>query len=382
MSSRPWDVIVVGLGAVGSAAASALARRGAAVLGLDRFRPPHDLGSSHGRSRIIRTAYFEDPAYVPLVRRAFQGWRELEARTGRRLLRMTGALMLGAEGSALIQGTLTSCRTWQLAHETLDAGEIARRFPALTPPPGTVGVYEADGGALAPEECIRATLGEASKAGAELRFGEPARAWEPAAGGVEVTTGTGRFRAARLVLCAGAWTPGLLRAPLPLEPERQVLHWFQPKTRPEAFTPGALPAFVWERAPGEYYYGLPEADGQAVKFARHHGGAPCDPDTVDRTVSPGDIAAVAAPRRELLPDLDEQPTASQVCLYTNSPDHHFVVGLHPAAAGVAIAAGLSGHGFKFAPALGEALADLALDGGTSLPIKRFDPGRFAGAPAS
>lgn len=265
-----YDVAVAGLGAMGSAAAFHLARRGARVLGLDALTPPHDRGSSHGESRIIREAYYEHPAYVPLVRRAHALWRELEGLTRRSLLRTTGILNLGAPASGLIRGVLRSVEEHGVPHERLDPAELRRRFPQLRPGPDTVAVYEERAGVLDPEGCVRAHLDAARAEGAEIRFGEAVRAWREDGEGVEVVTDLGRYRAGELVLCVGPWLAGLLPG-LPVTVERQTTHWFLPRESPEALSPGRFPAFLWETEPGTYFYGMPDLGG-GVKAARHHGG--------------------------------------------------------------------------------------------------------------
>lgn len=368
-----YDAIVVGLGACGSAAALSLAERGARVLGLERFTPAHDRGSSHGETRIIRTAYFEDPAYVPLVRRAYALWKTLEQRSGQRLLTPTGALMIGRPESEVVQGTLASAVRWGLPYERLDAGEAGRRFPALRVPEGHVAVYEEQAGALNPEACVGAMLAEAARLGADLRFGERVDAWAVKDGGVEVRSGGTQYRASRLVLSAGAWSPELLGGAVPLVVERQVMLWFRPARPEEAslFDHERMPVFLWERDDRAQFYGIPALEGGMVKFCRHHGGEVTRADDLDRNVRPEDAEAVAPAVARLMPGLEPEPSRARVCMYTNSPDLNFYLGLHPHHEGVAVAAGLSGHGFKFAPAIGEALAGLALDGKSPFDLAPF-----------
>ncbi|MBX6351598.1 MAG: FAD-dependent oxidoreductase [Clostridia bacterium] len=397
---RSWDVVVVGLGIMGAAALWALARRGVAVLGLERFSPGHDRGSSHGESRIIRTAYFEGPVYVPLAQRAFELWEELERRAGRRLLVPTGALMIGAPDSPVVAGTLASAEAWRLPHEVLDAAALRRRFPALSPPADAVGVFETRAGALDPEASLAALLHDAQAHGAEWRGGLRVRGWEEADGGrlriwaepapeagpagsAAGPTGSapeGReplaVLARRVVLCAGPWTAELLPGRFPLWVERQVMHWFDVAGVGDEFGPGRLPVFIWQRRDGEQFYGLPALEGGLVKFCRHHGGEATTPDAVERAVRPADIEAVEAARRELLPGLAPGPVRSKTCLYTNTPDEHFCIGPLPEEPRVVLACGFSGHGFKFAPVVGEILADFALEGRTEYPADRFAPARF------
>ena len=267
------DAVVVGLGAMGSATLAELARRGRRVVGLDRFSPPHELGSSHGRSRIIREAYFEDPRYVPLVQRAYARWEQLERETGSRLLLRTGGIMIGPPDGALARGALLSAERHALPHETLSAGEARAAYPALRVPDGAIAVREPRAGVLFPEACVAAHLGLAREHGAEIRGEEPALGWEADGGGVEVRTAHGRYRAGSLVLCPGAWMRHLVpELALPLAVTRQVLYWFAPAASPERFVPERFPIFLWEDAPGRFLYGFPDL-GDGVKVARHLEGA-------------------------------------------------------------------------------------------------------------
>lgn len=375
-----YDVIVVGLGGMGSAAAAALARRGQRVLGLERFGPAHAQGSSHGGSRIIRQAYFEDPTYVPLVLEAYALWERLEAETGAELLTRTGGLLMGPEGSRTVAGSLASARRWDLAHELLGAADIRRRFPTFAPGPDVVALYETAAGIVRPERAVQAHLARADALGATLRFHEPVRAWEPWGEGVRVTTAAGEYEAGRLVLAPGAWAPQVLAdLGLPLTVERQVQYWFAPGREPQRFALGRHPIWIWEAEDGRQPYGFPAlAPGAGVKVALFRaGGPPTTPETVDRTVHAEEVAAVRRYVTERVPDLDGPLVDADTCFYTTTPDEHFVVARHPAHAQVAIAAGFSGHGFKFVPVIGEILADLTLTGSTSRPIALFDPSRLA-----
>lgn len=375
-----FDVIVVGLGAMGSAAALHLARRRRRVLGLERYRPGHDQGSSHGRSRIIRKAYFENPAYVPLLLRAYELWRALERDSGRALLRITGGLMIGPAESEVFDGALASARRHGLAHEVLEAAELSRRFPAIRPEPETLAVWEPDAGVVRPEDSVGAQLELAGRAGAELRFEEPLVAWTASDGreGVEVRTERGSYRAAVLVFAPGAWAPGLLGDfGIRLQVARQVMFWFDPAGGVRPFLPDRFPVYIWDPKGGPVFYGFPALDGPGggVKVAIHHGGVACTPETVDRAVGPAEASAMRACLRDRLPDLDGRLLDAKTCFYTNTPDQHFVIGRHPGCPQVMVAAGFSGHGFKFAPVVGEILADLALDGSTRHPIGLFSPNR-------
>ncbi len=376
-----YDVIVAGLGGMGSAAAYHLAGRGVRVLGLEQFTPAHDRGSSHGQSRIIRKAYFEDPAYVPLVLRSYELWQRLERETGRELLRITGGLMLGGRDSAVVRGSIRSAEEHGLAHEVLDAADVRRRFPPFALYPGSLAVYELEAGVLHPEAAVHAHLDRAHALGAELRFGEPILRWEARGDGLSVVveTARGRYEASRLVVTAGPWAPRLLEnLSLPLSVDRQVQFWFRPVAGVEPFLPGRFPIFVWELEDGAAMYGFPALDGPdgGVKAALHHGGAVCTADTLDRQVDEAEIARMRLYLARYIPLLAGECVHAATCMYTNTPDLHFVIALHPHHREVAIAAGFSGHGFKFTPVVGEILADLVTHGATPYPIDIFSPARF------
>jgi sarcosine oxidase len=352
-----YDVIIVGLGGMGSAAAYQLARRGKRVLGLDAFGRGHTQGSSHGETRIIRMAYFEHPDYVPLLRRAYELWEETEREAGVELLRLTGGLYVGTLGSELVKGSLLSARTYDLDHALLDADAIRRRFPALEPAPDEVGVYEDRAGILFPERCIEAHLQLAKRAGAELRFDERVSGWTVSPDGLRVQTSNGSFEARKLVVAAGAWTSKLL-PDVPVVAERIPLFWFEPRS-----DPGRLPVLIWESAQLGDYYLVPHTDWPGVKVGKHHSKATCDPDLVDRSISAADEQPLRAFLDRHGPVLAGPVASSRVCLYENSPDTHFLIDV--TADGVVFAGGFSGHGFKFASVVGEILADLAIDGRTT-----------------
>lgn len=355
---RTHDVAIVGLGAMGSAAAFELARRGVDVVGFDRFTPPHTMGSSHGDSRIIREAYFEHPVYVPMVQRAFEQWRELERLSGAVLLSPTGGLMIGAPDGVLVEGALRSALLHGLAHEVLSSAEIRARFPVLHPEPGMVGVWEPRAGVLAPEACVAAQLDQAQRHGATLHFDEPVDRWQAEDGGVSVFTAQRRCRARQLIISAGAWVASLLPGMrLPFQVERQVLHWLSPAVHAEAFGPARCPVHLWQIDGDRFFYGLPDM-GAGVKLAFHHGGQTSTVDAVQREVTEQDVNDLRAAVRRLVPAADGRPLSSSVCLYTNTPDEHFWIDRHPDQREVLVASPCSGHGFKFAPVVGEILADL------------------------
>ena len=367
---------------MGSAAADHLAARGSRVLGLERFTPAHARGSSHGGSRIYRQSYFEGAEYVPLLLRSHELFERLERETGREIMLRCGGLMLGRADSAAVSGSRHSAQVWDLPHELLDATEIRRRFPAFAPGPDVVGLYEERAGLVRPEETVRAQLELAAAAGAELRFEEPATGWRALpGGGVEVHTAQGRYAADHLVVCPGAWAPGLLAdLGLPLRVERQVMFWFQPSGGIEPYLPERHPIYIWEDPEGAQIYGFPAIDGPrgGVKGAFFRSGDECTPDTIDRTVHPREIEEFAAYIDKRLPGLPGRLLRAATCMYTTTPDEHFVIARHPRHPAVSVACGFSGHGFKFAPVVGEILADLALTGETAHPIGMFRPERLTG----
>jgi sarcosine oxidase len=376
-----FEAIVVGLGAHGSAAAASLARRGQRVLGLERFGRGEALGSSGGWSRMIRIAHYETPAYVPLARASLDRWQALEAETGIDLLTLTPGLYAGPARSGVVAGSLAAARAGAVGHEILDADAIRARWPVFHPADDTVAVLDTDAGLLRADRAIEAHLVLAERSGAELRFETRAVDWRPAAGGgFEVETADGTVVGAeRLVLTAGPWTPWFVPdLRLPLVVERQPVQWFQPAAGPSAVASlglDRLPIWLWGTESG-MFYGFPWDAERGLKIALHHGGTTGDPDAVDRTVGPQDEAVARAFVRRTMPAMDGPVSASTVCLYTNAPDDEFVIDRHPAAPGVAFASACSGHGFKFAPIVGEILADLVIDGRTDWPVDAFRAGRF------
>lgn len=371
-----WDLAVVGLGAMGSATLWRGAARGLRAVGVDRFAPPHERGSTHGGSRIIRTAYFEDPAYLPLLRDAFPLWRELERESGETLLTMTGAAMIGRRDSALIRGSLRTAQVHGLSHELLDASQAAQRFPQLALDEGDVVFHEEGGGVLRPEACVRAALAAAQRRGAEVRTGTRVVRVAPHAGGVQVHTDSGVIEARHAVVCAGAWTAALLPSlPVSLRVERQVNAWFAPRA-PALYAPERCPVFIRE-LPGErFVYGIPSVDGAGVKLAVHHEGATVDPDHVPREVADADLAPLRDHAMRCMRQLDPRPLRAVTCIYTNTPDEHFVVDALPGAPQVTVVSACSGHGFKFASVIGDVAADLAAAGRTHRPVDAFTLGRF------
>lgn len=377
-----YDVIVAGLGGMGSSAAYHLAGRGKKVLGLERFDPAHDRGSSHGQSRIIRQAYFEDPAYVPLLMRAYELWERLEKETGEELMTLSGGLMIGPPESRTFTGSVASADEYGIPYEVFDAPELKRRYPAFEPTPGTVALFEKKAGFVRPEASVKAHLEGAASRGADLRFGEEILGWEPTASGVSVETASGEYEAERLVISAGAWAPKLLAdLGLPLEVTRQILFWFDPTGGIDPFYSDRFPIFIWEPEDGNSFYSIPAHDGPRggikVAFFRAD-GRPTDPDTIDREVHAEEVDFIRSYLARYVPALDGDLLYAKTCMYTNTPDEHFVVSTHPEYPQVAIAAGFSGHGYKFCSVVGEILADLASEGETDHPIDLFSPTRLTG----
>jgi sarcosine oxidase len=373
-----YDAIVIGLGGMGSASAFHLARRGQKVLGLEQFDLLHELGSSHGLTRIIRLAYHEHPSYVPLLRRAYELWHELEDLAGERLLITTGSVEGGPEDGQTFRGALEAARLHDIPHEILDAGELRRRYPAYAGlDESTRVVFQADGGFLLAERTILAHVNGALAAGADLRFRESVSGWEPSGGGVRVTTQRGTYEADRLVICAGAWARRLVPSLADLAvPERQVLAWLQP-TRPELFTPERFPVFLID-VPDGSYYGFPVHDVPGFKFGwYHHFREPIDPDDPDRSARPEDEAALRAFAERYFPDGAGPTLMLKACIFTNSPDEHFIIDTLADAPQVSVAAGFSGHGYKFCSVVGEVMADLAVEGRTRHDISLFSRGRFS-----
>jgi sarcosine oxidase len=369
-----YDVAIVGLGAMGSAAAWHLARRGVRVVGVDRFAPPHGLGSSHGQTRIIREAYFEDPLYVPLVQRAGALWEELAEALESPVVARTGGLTMGVPESALVAGALASARAHALPAETWSAAEIRARVPALAPSDGMIGVFEPRAGLLYPERAVRGLLEQAERHGAELVFDTPVNGWTVDGDGVRVATTALDYRAARVILAAGAWMTHLLPGvALPLTVERAVQFWLRPAD-PEACTPDRLPVFIADTG-DHMLYGLPDV-GQGVKLAVHHGGSVTTADTVQRTVAAREREKIQGLARRWAPGAAGTLTAAVVCLYTNTPDGHFVIDYHPSTDRAIVASACSGHGFKFAAAIGEVLADLATGATPAFDLAPFRVGRF------
>jgi sarcosine oxidase len=362
---------------MGSAALYHLARRGRRVLGLEQYSLGHERGSMHGHTRVVRLAYHEHPDYVPLLRRSYELWRELEQSAGEPLMHVIGGLEIGAPDGVLLPGALHACAVHDLPHEVLDPVEVRRRFPAIVPPPDTIGLLQPDGGYVRAEESVRAHARLAVAAGAELRTDEPVLGWDAGDDGVRVRTAAGEYAASRLVLTPGAWAPDLLRLPERLfTVQRNVLAWFEP-VRPDHLKPETLPIFIFEDEAGIVHYGFPLIDSTGIKLGRMYYPG----ETIDPAVgNPEATEEEAAPLHEYLartvPDAAGRLLNTKACLFTNTPDMDFVIDLHPEAPNVIFASACSGHGFKFAPVVGEILADLADEGATLHSVGFLSYARF------
>jgi sarcosine oxidase len=376
----PSEIIVLGLGAMGSAAAAWLAEKGLRVLAFDAFTPPHSHGSSHGLSRIYRQAYWEDPRYVHLLLRARELWSRLERESGVPLLHITGALMIGPPGGQLVPRSAESARQFHLPHDLLSSSDLRRRWPAFHVADDTVALLEHQAGYLAPELCIEQQLRHAVRHGADLHFNEPVLDFTTDASGVTVRTARGSFTAAHLVVTAGPWAPQLLaEAQLPLRVTRQVLFWFQPTDSIDAFREDRFPIYLWETQPGDpmlYGFPLTGPDAAGVKVALHGSDEAGTPDTIDRSVRPDDEQRIRHRLATTIPDLSGRLVRAETCLYTMTPDENFVIGPHPENPAITLALGFSGHGFKFAPVIGELVGQLATEGKTEQDIAMFSPTRF------
>ena len=372
--SERYDVIVVGVGGLGSAALFHLARRGLRVLGIERFGVPNEQGSSHGVTRIIRLAYYEDPSYVPLLRRAYELWRELEAEAGEQLLHITGSVDAGPPDSFVFEGSVRSCIEHGLEHEVIDGAEVNRRFPGYRLPAESMAVFQPEGGFLLPERCIVAHVDAARRMGAEVAENERVLDWDATGDGVRVTTDGATYEADRLLLSAGAWEGELTG--LPVVAERQVLAWLH-TLKPELFEPDRFPVFNLIVAEGRYY-GFPVFGIPGFKFGRyHHLEEEGDPDALDRQPSERDERVLREFAERYFPEGAGPTSSLKTCLFENTPDEHFLLGLHPEHENVVVAGGGSGHGFKFASVIGEIAAQIARGETPPLDISLLSPRRFA-----
>jgi sarcosine oxidase len=376
--SRHYNTIVVGVGGMGSATCYQLARRGKTVLGIERFDVPHDLGSSHGYTRIIRLAYYEHPSYVMLLKRAYELWDELEGRTGTQVLHKTGSIDCGPADSWVFKGSLQSCIEYDLPHEVLTGRELSTRFPGYRLPAENLAVLQKDGGFLVPEQATVTFVEAAHALGAEIHGREALLDWEPWGDGVRVFTDRDEYTADSLVFSGGSWSQNLLPFLRGLAvPERQVLAWLQP-ARPDYFRPENFPVFNC-LVPEGRYYGFPVFAVPGFKFGRyHHFEESGEAEYLSREAFREDEEVLRDFAARYFPDGAGPTMILKACLFTNSPDRHFIIDLHPDYPQVSFAAGFSGHGYKFASVIGEVLADLAERRSSRHDISLFNIARFTG----
>ena len=381
-----FDTIIIGTGAMGSSALLHLAKRGVNVLGLDQFPIAHDRGSSHGHSRMIRTCYYEHPDYVPLLRRAYELWRELESQSGERLLFTPGGVYMGTADSEAVAGSLRAALQHGLAHEMLSRRDLARRFPQFDVPDDFIALFEPAAGWLAPERIIEAQVKLAGAHGANIRTGERVESWKADSSGGCVRTSHAEYRANTLIIAAGAWASRVVSdLGVTIAPTRQVLGWFDPPDRAR-FADANAPVWAMQTPKSwdgraDLFYGFPISSESptgtpSLKLARHATGPSIDPDRDGREPRPGDEDDIRPFLRRFMPAADGPLSALRICMYENSPDGHFIIDTHPKHTNVIIAAGFSGHGFKFASVVGEVLADLATRGETRHPIGFLGLHRF------
>ncbi len=370
-----YDVVVVGLGVMGAAAAWSLTKRGVRVLGVDANAAGHALGSSHGKTRATRESYFESPEYVPLMKEAHALWRGLEAEAGDALLDMNGGAYFGPPDHPVLQGVKRAAAEHDLALEDMTPAEAMARHPGFVIPDGWQALIERSSGVLRAEACLAAFHDLARQGGAELRFGEAMRSWRAAEDGVIVDIASGVVRAKSLILTLGPWAvEGLAEVKLPIHGRRVTVAHFDTR-RPELYANNNLGVFFWSTPMG-VYGGFQHIDGQGVKLLRHDDGGACTPDTVQRKVTDDDIRAFTDFSRIYLPDVGDRVLDAYTCIYTMTPDDHFIIDRHPASQNVVYATGFSGHGFKFAPVVGEILADLTQNGATDRDIEFLRADRF------
>lgn len=376
-----YDVVVVGLGGAGSSTVYHAARSGARTLGLEQFGPVHPHGSSHGSTRIYRTAYLEGPQYVPMVRRAQQLWFSLQEASGERIVRKTGGLMIGRPEGPTVAGSKATAAALSLEHAILSPSEVADRFPQFVLNESEVALWDPNAGVLFPETCIRVHSAGAVDAGAELHYGEAVQRWNADTEGVTVRTRAGEYRARSLVVTAGSWTAGVVAdLALPLEIERQFMLWFPP-TDLSTTGPERMPVFLWDRGPDEHTYGIPNF-GDGVKVGSWRGKITPRPEAADREFHESDAAPIRGFVARCLRGVGARESTHTSCLYTNAPDRHFLIGRHPSHPRVVVISACSGHGFKFTSVIGEIAARLARHEEPGFDLTPFDPARFRPRPST
>jgi sarcosine oxidase len=371
------QIVVIGLGAMGSTALHQLARRGVRVVGIEQCQLGHDRGSSHGPTRVIRLAHYENAAYLPLMRRAYEQWRELESIAGRTLITTTGIIQIGPANAQVVRDTIAAAGKYDLDLEILNAVSVMRRYPVFRLPGHFEAVWQPDGGTIAAAAALDATVRATQNAGATVRTGEKVIAIEPRSNTVRISTDRDQIEVDGLIVTAGPWLAKVLpHLHLPLRVTRQVVGWFEPGDVGE-FAADRFPVFILESDHG-HHYGLPYYGGMGVKIAKHHHlDEAVDPDHYDMMVSAADEAAIRAPLDEFLPGANGRLLSAQTCLYTMTPDETFIIDCLPGSPHVVIASPCSGHGFKFSPVVGEIAADLVTAGTTRHDIAPFRLARFS-----
>lgn len=371
-----YDAIVAGVGGMGSAALYNLAGRGWKVLGLDKYDVPNNMGSSHGNSRMIRLSYHEDPSYVTLMHKSYELWDKLQTDTNQELLITTGSIRAGHEHSSMFIGSKNACDIHNIPYEILEGREVNKRFPGYSFPNDILSVYQSDGGFLAADKCISSYLTLSDELGADIHGREPITDWHPKGEIIEVVTPKSVYTASRLVLTTGPWVSKLLPdLTALLEPERQVVGWFQTQD-PKRFDPDHFPVFGLEVDIGRFY-GFPSFETPGIKLGKYnHLREIVDPDLVSREITNNDQKALEECLEKYFPMAHGAVMKMETCMFTNTPDGHFIIDTHPEIPQVSIAAGFSGHGFKFCGLVGEILADLAQEGYTEHNIDLFKLERF------
>jgi monomeric sarcosine oxidase len=378
-TSQRCDVLIVGLGGVGSAACYALAKQGYRVVGIDQFDPPHRMGSSHGDTRIIRKSYFEHPNYVPLLIRAYELWKTLEFEVDKQLYFPTGLLEIGPPDGVVLSGVARSAAEHSLPIETMSMQKAIERYPGIAGSDAWQAILEKDAGYLLVEECVAAHLQQARKLGVQIRVNERMLRWHADKHGVEIQTQRETLQADKLILCAGPWASQALSSyPIPLKVLRKHLYWYECQSACYSQDQG-FPCFFYE-TPSGYYYGFPDHSRQGLKVARHSGGQiVSDPPIGQHTPDPQDRRLVEEFLASYLPEVSLQLRNWSGCYYTMTPDEHFILDRLPDAPNVVVVAGLSGHGFKFTSVLGQIASELAIAGHSKLNIGFLSIRRFLGS---
>jgi sarcosine oxidase len=383
MNTNNYDVVVMGVGSMGSASCYWLAKRGYKVLGLEQFAIPHEQGSHTGQSRIIRKAYFEHPDYVPLLKRAYDNWQQLEVLTGKSIYFRTGLVYYGRPDQELIKGVKKAAALHDVPLEYLNRGQSLSQFPAFRVPEYFETIHEPDAGFIPPEMAITLYKEEAEKKGAAIHMNEAVLEWKKENGGMKIVTDKNTYYSKKLVITAGAWAGRMLpQLGTELNVTRQAIAWIEPRN-PDSFLLGHFPCWLVEDEKKGVYYGFPilpagKFNGPAaLKIAHHYPGQLTDPDHVNRQINQEDEEDIHFALEKYLPDAGHKIAHWKTCLYTNSTDENFIIDHLPGYdKDVAIACGFSGHGFKFVSVIGEVLADLAMEGQTQLPIGFLSLKRF------